>query len=89
MDRRLSSSRSPASGQENTERDWEIDAICQMIHNVTRAGIPAVEYNFSILSMVRTKPTVGRGGALYSTFNYAEATPENLPFTEPGKRERR
>lgn len=67
------------------ERDREIDAVCQMIRNAGRAGIPAVKYNFSILGVVRTKPTLDRGGALYSTFNYAEAMRENPALTEAGE----
>ena len=46
------------------ERDREIDNICQMIRNAARAGLPALKYNLSILGVVRTEPTRGRGGAL-------------------------
>jgi mannonate dehydratase len=66
-------------------RDREIDAICQMIRNVSRVGIPAVKYNFTLLGVPRTRPSRDRGGALYSTFNYAEAKRENLPLTEAGE----
>lgn len=66
------------------ERDREISQICQMIRNAGRAGIPAVKYNFTLLGVPRTKPTRDRGGALYSTFNYAEAVRESLPLTEAG-----
>jgi len=65
------------------ERDREIRDICRMIRNAGRAGIPAVKYNFTLLGVVRTKPTPDRGGALYSTFDY-DATRENLPLTETG-----
>jgi mannonate dehydratase len=54
------------------ERDHEIDNICQMIRNVAKAGIPAVKYNLSVLGVVRTESTRGRGGALYSTFVYSK-----------------
>jgi mannonate dehydratase len=67
------------------ERDQEIGQICQMIRNVSRAGIPAVKYNFTLLGVPRTRPTRDRGGALYSTFNYAEAMRDDLPPTEAGK----
>ena len=66
------------------ERDREIDQVCQMIRNVSRAGIPGVKYNFTLLGVVRTKPTPDRGGALYSTFKYDEAMRENSPLTEAG-----
>lgn len=65
------------------ERDREIDAICRMIGNASRAGIPALKYNMSILGVVRTDRTSGRGGARYSTFSYAKARQEP-PLTEAG-----
>jgi mannonate dehydratase len=63
------------------QRDREIDAICQMIRNAARAGIPALKYNMSILGVVRTESTPGRGGASYSTFVYGKAQ-QKLPQTE-------
>src|SRR5437667_1076284 len=65
------------------ERDRQIDDICQMIGNASRAGIPMLKYNMSILGVVRTEPTLGRGGARYSTFSYAKAKQEP-PLTEAG-----
>jgi mannonate dehydratase len=58
------------------EREREVEAICRMIGNASRAGIPALKYNMSILGVVRTEPTAGRGGARYSTFSYAKAPKE-------------
>lgn len=69
----------------NPERDQEISQICQMIRNASRVGIPAVKYNFTLLGVPRTEPTRDRGGALYSTFNYAEAMREELPLTGAGQ----
>ena len=65
------------------ERDREVDAVCQMIRNAAQAGIPALKYNLSILGVVRTGTTPGRGGASYSTFIYDQAKQEP-PFTEAG-----
>jgi mannonate dehydratase len=65
------------------ERDREIADVCQMIRNTARAGIPALKYNMSVLGVVRTEPTVGRGRAQYSTFSYAKARQEP-PLTEAG-----
>ena len=65
------------------ERDREIDGICQMIRNAAQAGIPALKYNMSILGVVRSEPTKGRGGARYSTFVYEKA-PQEPPLTEAG-----
>src|SRR6516162_2928832 len=64
-------------------RDREIDDICQMIRNAARAGIPALKYNLSILGVVRTESTPGRGGASYSTFVYDKAV-HDPPLTEAG-----
>jgi mannonate dehydratase len=65
------------------ERDREIDGICQMIRNASRAGIPALKYNMSILGVVRTESTPGRGGSRYSTFVYSKAK-QDPPLTEAG-----
>ncbi len=65
------------------ERDREIDGICQMIRNTGRAGIPSLKYNLTLLGVVRTANTPGRGGARYSTFVYDEARQEP-PLTEAG-----
>jgi mannonate dehydratase len=54
-----------------------------MIRNCAAAGIPMVKYNMSILGVVRTQPTRGRGGAKYSTFRYREAK-QDPPLTEAG-----
>jgi mannonate dehydratase len=66
------------------ERDREIDEICQMIRNAAQAGIPALKYNMSLLGVVRTEPTPGRGGSSYSTFIYDKARQEP-PLTEAGR----
>jgi mannonate dehydratase len=65
------------------ERDRAIDDICQMIRNVAKVGIPAVKYNMSVLGVVRSEPTIGRGGATYSTFKFSALKPES-PVIEPG-----
>jgi mannonate dehydratase len=66
------------------ERDRQIDDICQMIRNVAKAGIPALKYNLTILGVVRTESTPGRGVATYSTFVYDKAKQEP-PLTEAGR----
>jgi mannonate dehydratase len=65
------------------ERDREIDNICQMIRNASQAGIRQLKYNMSILGVVRTESTTGRGGATYSTFDYEKAANRDTP-TEAG-----
>src|SRR5580658_135046 len=65
------------------ERDREIETIQQMIRNAARAGIPELKYNMSILGVVRSGTTTGRGGAKLSTFVYADAK-QDPPLTEAG-----
>src|SRR5690348_15178086 len=66
------------------ERDREIDDICQMIRNAAKAGIPTLKYNMSILGVVRTESTPGRGNCSYSTFDYSKAANKDEP-TPAGK----
>jgi mannonate dehydratase len=54
-----------------------------MIRNAAKAGIPAVKYNLTILGVIRTEPTRGRGGATYSTFVHDKAK-QGDPPTESG-----
>jgi mannonate dehydratase len=65
------------------ERDREIDNICQMIRNCARVGIPSAKYNMTLLGVVRTEPTEGRGRSRYSTFVYEKAK-QDPPLTEAG-----
>jgi mannonate dehydratase len=67
----------------NPEREREIDAVCQMIRNTARAGIPSLKYNLTFLGVVRTESTAGRGKSQYSTFVYDKAKQEP-PLTEAG-----
>jgi mannonate dehydratase len=66
------------------ERDREIDAVCDKIRNAARAGFPMLTYNLTMLGVVRTKSTPGRGGATYSSFKYDEASDADT-MTEAGK----
>ena len=65
------------------ERDREIDNICQIIRNCAGAGIPSAKYALTLLGVLRTESTRGRGGAMYSTFDYAKARQEP-PLTDAG-----
>ena len=66
------------------ERDREIEALCQMIRNAGKAGIPMLKYNLTLLGVVRTARTPGRGGAQYSTFIYDQVK-QDPPLTEAGE----
>jgi len=80
----ITKSETPSVMMAGPTRDQDIDNICQMIRNCAKAGIPAVKYNMTILGVVRTESTQGRGSARYSTFEYAKAK-QDPPLTEAGK----
>ncbi len=65
------------------ERQQEIDAVCAIIRNCARVGIPAAKYNMNLLGVLRTPDTPGRGGSHYSTWRLREAK-EDPPLTAAG-----
>ena len=79
----ISRSESPAILLATADRDKQIDDICTMIRNTSRAGIPSVKYNLTFIGVPRSAPTVGRGRARYSTFVYSEAK-QDPPLTVAG-----
>lgn len=66
------------------ERQRDIDDINKTIENCAQVGIPAIKYNMSILGVVRTERTPGRGGSTYSTWRLEEAEADP-PLTRAGK----
>ncbi len=68
---------------QSPERDRDIDHIHKMIEACAQAGVPAIKYNMSLLGVLRTERTPGRGGASYSTWRLAEAKPDP-PLTRAG-----
>jgi mannonate dehydratase len=64
-------------------RQRDIDDFNKTIENCKAAGIPAIKYNMSLLGVVRTERTPGRGGSSYSTWKLSEAKPEP-PLTRAG-----
>ena len=68
------------------ERDREIDMLNQMIMVAGKTGVKVMNYNTTILPVLRTGKTVDskRGNAEYSTWNYAEAIKRNDPKTIAG-----
>jgi len=65
------------------ERDREIETTCNKIRNAARAGYPMLTYNLTMLGVIRTTSTGGRGGATYSTFKYEQDTDRDK-LTEAG-----
>ncbi|WAC14032.1 mannonate dehydratase [Dyadobacter pollutisoli] len=68
------------------ERDREIEMLQQMIEVAGKSGIHLLNYNTTILPVLRTGRTKDpkRGNALYSTWNYEEAVKRNDPKTIAG-----
>ena len=53
-------------------RDEEMAAFVRLIECLGKAGIPTLAWNFKPMGNFRTTSDIGRGGAVYSTFDYAE-----------------
>jgi mannonate dehydratase len=68
---------------QDPQRDRDIEDIQESIRACAKAGIPCMKYNMSILGVLRTGRTPGRGGASYSTWRLREAKP-NPPLTRAG-----
>lgn len=69
---------------QSPERDRDIERFQNLIRNCAKAGIPAVKYNMSILGVLRTERTPGRGGSSYSTWRLKDAKPRT-PLTRAGQ----
>jgi mannonate dehydratase len=69
---------------QSPDRDRDIEAIQNLIRNCALAGIPSIKYNMSLLGVLRTESTTGRGGASYSTWKLAAAKPAT-PLTRAGR----
>ena len=66
------------------ERDRDIESLQTLIRNCAGAGIPSIKYNLTILGVLRTGRTPGRGDAMYSTWRFKDAHP-NPPLTRAGR----
>jgi mannonate dehydratase len=69
---------------QSPERDRDIEALQTLIRNCAAAGIPSIKYNMSLLGVVRTPRTPGRGDSTYSTWRLKEAAPA-APLTRAGR----
>jgi len=57
---------------QSPQRDRDIEAFQNHIRSCAAAGVPALKYNMSILGVVRSGTTPGRGDALYSTWKLSD-----------------
>lgn len=69
---------------ESPQRDRDIENVQKMIAACAKVGIPCIKYNMSLLGVLRTKSTEGRGGSEYRTWNLKEAV-EDPPLTRAGR----
>ena len=68
---------------QSPQRDRDIESFQNHIRSCAAAGVPMVKYNMSILGVVRSGETKGRGDALYSTWRLKDVPP-NQPLTRAG-----
>src|ERR1035438_1833386 len=68
---------------QSPERDRDIEQLQTLIKNCAAAGIQSIKYNMSILGVVRSGRTQGRGDCTYSQWRLADAKP-NPPLTRAG-----
>ncbi|MFL6603492.1 MAG: mannonate dehydratase [Steroidobacteraceae bacterium] len=68
---------------QSPQRDRDIEAFQNHIRAAAAAGVPGVKYNMSILGVVRSGTTPGRGDALYATWRLKDA-PHDQPLTRAG-----
>lgn len=66
-----------------SERDKEIDNICECIRAASQAGIPCPKYNMTILGVISTGRTEGRGGVAYREFDFEKV--KDAPETIAGR----
>ncbi|MBI4905507.1 MAG: mannonate dehydratase [Acidobacteria bacterium] len=69
---------------QSPERDRDIAEMQEMIRNCAKVGLPAIKYNMSLLGVLRTERTPGRGGTTLSTWRLRDAKPEK-PLTRAGE----
>ncbi len=69
---------------QSPERDRDIEDVQNLIRNCAKAGVPSIKYNMSLLGVVRTERTPGRGGTTLSTWRLKEAKPKT-PLTKAGR----
>jgi mannonate dehydratase len=68
---------------QSPQRDRDIEAFQNHIRAAAAAGVSCVKYNMSILGVVRSGTTPGRGDALYATWRLKDA-PRDQPLTRAG-----
>ena len=65
------------------DRNEQLDVFVRLVECLGRAGIPTLAWNFKPMGNFRTTSDIGRGGAVYSTFDYAEFDRQRSQPHEP------
>jgi mannonate dehydratase len=60
---------------QDPQRQRDVEDLQKCVEACAKVGVPAVKYNLSLLGVVRTGKTPGRGGSQYSTWKLAKAKP--------------
>lgn len=69
----------------NDQRDRDIDDIIECVKAAGEAGIPCLKYNMTLLGVVSTGRSPGRGGSTYRYFNFEEMKDQDGELTQAGK----
>jgi mannonate dehydratase len=69
----------------NDKRDKDIDNVIKCVQAAGEAGIPCLKYNMTLLGVVSTGRSDGRGGSSYRYFNYEEMQEKNKELTQAGE----
>ena len=67
------------------QRDRDIECFQKHIENCAKIGVKGAKYNLSLLGVVRTERTPGRGGSTYSTWKLADARDQVTRKTRAGR----
>ncbi|MEO7653686.1 MAG: mannonate dehydratase [Bryobacteraceae bacterium] len=72
---------------QSPQRDRDIEHLQNTIRNCAKVGIPSIKYNMSLLGVLRTERTPGRGGTTLSTWRLKEARVSKAfaPLTKAGE----
>jgi mannonate dehydratase len=70
---------------QSPERDRDIEQVQTAIRNSAKAGIPSIKYNMSLLGVLRTGRTPGRGNTRLSTWRLSEASELAKKETRAGR----
>lgn len=77
--RTIEENKSPDILMKGPNRDQQIDSICQLIENLSKAGIPAAKYNLNIIGIPRSPDEPGRGGSMNASFRWDKVDQNAAP----------